>query len=121
LVDVVFTIKGDNKTAKPFEMSFENVIFDNKSNNKLDLAQQSLKAFPNPATEVTDLTFEMSEDGDIQIALFNYQGKQIINRTESVRKGINRVTIPVLDIPRGIYIATVTTGKDRLSTKVIVP
>jgi Secretion system C-terminal sorting domain len=121
LVDVVFTIKGDGKTAKPFEISIENLVFDNKARQRIAVQEDALKAFPNPASELTELIFNLPERGLAQISLSNFQGKALILRTEELAKGNNRITIPVNNLPSGMYIATITTAKGKMTTKIVVP
>ena len=121
LVDVVFTIKGDGKTEKAFDMTIENLAFDKKSFERIPVADGALKAFPNPATELTELICDMPERSVAQISLSNFQGRQIVVRNEELTKGRNRVTLPVHNLPSGMYVASIITAKGKISTKVIVP
>ncbi len=121
LVDVVFTIKGDGKAAKPFEISIENLVFDNKARQRIAVQEDALKAYPNPASELTELIFNLPERGLAQISLSNFQGKALILRTEELAKGNNRISIPVNNLPSGMYIATITTAKGKMTTKIVVP
>ena len=120
LVDIVFTIKGDGKTSKPFEITVDNVVFDNKTNSTLK-AGAVLTAFPNPASESTELIFNMPERGVSEISLTNTNGKKVIQRTEEFAKGNNRIMLMLNTLPSGIYIASITTAKGKITTKVIIP
>ena len=120
LVDIVFTIKGDGKTSKPFEMTIDNVVFDNKINSTLK-AGAVLTAFPNPASESTELIFDMPERGVSEISLTNTNGKKVIQRTEEFAKGNNRIMLMLNTLPSGIYVASITTAKGKITAKVIIP
>jgi hypothetical protein len=121
IVDVVFTIKGDGKTEMPFEMQVSNVQFDKKDNQKVStVADGSVQVFPNPASETAELIIDLPEEAQSQITLSSIRGFQVINRQEHLAKGRNRVALSVLDVPSGIYVATITTAKGKITAKIIV-
>lgn len=120
LIDVVFTIKGDGKTTQPFELSLTNVVFDNKTIKTIG-SPNTLTAFPNPASESTAISFEMSERGAALVTVTNAQGQNMVSKTEEFVKGRNQMLIPVKDWVSGIYIVTVTNMKGKVATKILVP
>lgn len=120
LIDIVFTYKGDGKTSKPFDMSFKNVVFDQKIVKNIGKMGE-LAAFPNPATEITELAFELPVRGTAVVQLTNTQGRNVIERTEEFAKGSNRILLDLNHLPSGIYIASVITAKGKIATKIIIP
>lgn len=121
LVDIVFTVSADGKTEKAFDLSIENLIFDKKIVTKIPVAENTMKAFPNPASEVTELIFDLPNASTAQISLMNLTGKQISVANKDLIKGRNRVSVSLNELPSGIYLATITTANGQMSTKVIVP
>lgn len=120
LVNVVFTIKGDGKTMKPFDIALSNVVFDNKTIKTIG-ESGVLTAFPNPASESTELAFELPERGIAVVRLINAQGESVIEYTEEFAKGRNRLALGLNGIPSGIYIASVVTTSGKMVTKVLIP
>jgi Secretion system C-terminal sorting domain len=120
LVSVVFTFKGDGKTEKSYEMNIENLVFNNKVNQNKAIAEGTINVFPNPASEATDLTFNVAERGTAQVNVTNLQGLQVSSFKVELAKGSNRVAVPVLDLPAGMYVISVITAKGKMSAKVLV-
>jgi Domain of unknown function (DUF4114)/Secretion system C-terminal sorting domain len=120
LVNVVFTIKGDGQTAKPFELALSNVAFDNKTIKNFG-EKGVLTAFPNPSSENTELTFDITERSTALVTLTNMQGMNVIERKEEMAKGRNRMMLNLNNLPSGVYIAAVTTATGRTTTKVMIP
>jgi Secretion system C-terminal sorting domain len=120
LVSVVFTFKGDGKTEKSYEMNIENLVFNNNANQEKAVAEGKINVFPNPASEATDLTFNVAERGTAQVNVTNLQGLQVHSFKVELAKGNNRVTVPVLDLPAGMYVISVITSKGKMSAKVLV-
>ncbi len=120
LVNVVFTMKGDGQTAKPFELALSNVAFDNKTIKTFG-EKGTITAFPNPASENTELTFDMSERSTALVTLTNMQGMNVIERKEEMAKGRNRMMLHLNNLPSGVYVAAVTTATGRTTTKVMIP
>ena len=58
---------------------------------------QNVSVYPNPASSVATLEYEVFEDGNITIELHNQKGKLLktIKRDEFQQKGKNSVTIPL--------------------------
>ncbi|NJN34299.1 MAG: hypothetical protein HC817_08660 [Saprospiraceae bacterium] len=66
ILDVVFTIKGDNKTEKNVELALQNVVFDDKI-VKNSVLTQRMMAFPNPATDFVELQFDLVERQNVGV------------------------------------------------------
>ena len=120
LVNVVFTMKGDGQTAKPFELALSNVAFDNKTIKTFG-EKGIMTAFPNPSSENTELTFDITERSTALVTLTNMQGMNVIERKEELAKGRNRMMLNLNNLPSGVYIAAVTTATGRTTTKIMIP
>ena len=101
-------------------MTIDNVVFNDKTNSTLK-AGAVLTTFPNPASESTELILDMPERGVSEISLTNTNGKKVIQRTEEFAKGNNRIMLMLNTLPSGIYIASITTAKGKITAKVIIP
>ena len=75
-----------------------------------------VSVYPNPASETIHVTFARSmEDGEV--AVRNIIGKTIFTQSFSNTESI---TFPVHQLPEGIYILSITSGKDTFHKKIIV-
>ena len=120
VVNVVFTMKGDGQTAKPFELALSNVAFDNKTIKTFG-EKGIMTAFPNPSSENTELIFDITERSTALVTLTNMQGMNVIERKEELAKGRNRMMLNLNNLPSGVYIAAVTTATGRTTTKIMIP
>jgi Secretion system C-terminal sorting domain len=120
LVSVVFTTKSDGKTEKSYEMSVENLVLNNYVSTEKSVAEGNMSVFPNPASETAMLALNVAERGKAQINVTNLQGLQVRSFQVELAKGNNRISIPVLDLPAGIYVVSAITSKGKMSSKVLV-
>jgi hypothetical protein len=119
LVSVVFTIKGDGKTEEPFEINVENMAFDNKEIKVAELTGD-IAIYPNPVTETATLSFKMEERSNGVIRLVSLQGQTVYEKNDNFAKGRNDIKLDLTQLPRGVYIANISTGKGMISTKINV-
>ena len=120
LVDVAFTIKGDGKTEKAFDLSVENLAFDNKKAAKIAVLEGSLSVFPNPTSEQANIEFDLTERSAAIVTISNAQGQIILQKNEEFAKGRNRMALNLSTVAAGVYIASVQTNKGVMIAKVIV-
>ncbi len=65
----------------------------------------------NSTNSTITLLFDLPEDCDINVQLFNMLGKQIFSTNKNgLSKGTNSVTLSVKDLNTGIYIGKITTN-----------
>jgi len=73
----------------------ENIVADN-----VILSQN----YPNPATDVTRIAFELKAAGTVSLEVYDVTGKLIINRTEgTLPTGTHNIDLNVNDLPAGVY------------------
>jgi hypothetical protein len=81
--------------------------FDGSTTAINDISQDEFiefKASPNPSNKTTSLTYNLSEQANVTIDLYNTHGKRIknlINQEQS--KGLQKVNINLNDLSNGIY------------------
>jgi len=84
-------------------------------------APNSLNIFPNPATEDLHVKFDFNGSSNITIALTDLLGRTVLSQPlTNYSNGTNEVTIPVSDIPVGMYVVKVQTTNGCVSQKVTI-
>jgi hypothetical protein len=121
ITHVVFTLNNKTKQAKTFEISLENVVFNNNNNRTTTFSSETLTAYPNPATAQTTVAFTMPARGFAYVTLSNMQGQTFIESNKEFAKGANMMPLDLAGLPSGVYVATVMTGKSKLMTKILIP
>ncbi|HTX88460.1 MAG TPA: T9SS type A sorting domain-containing protein [Bacteroidales bacterium] len=80
-----------------------------------------LTAFPNPASGVTQLTFELQKQERVQIAVFTVYGELVkAVPDKDLPAGIQRIPVTVSDLPQGTYFYRVTAGSESGCGKLVV-
>jgi hypothetical protein len=84
----------------------KNVVLAAK-NNPLVLAEESiLKVFPNPAIREVNVAINVSKAIDTHIDIVDLTGRLIFTQPISLNNGLNEVTLPLTDLPKGIYVVS---------------
>lgn len=74
----------------------------------------NLMVFPNPVDGVLNIKLPNSEEGDVEILCFDLYGRILLAKQMMVDDGIS---IPVVDLPEGIYFLKVKNNKGLIGTK----
>ena len=76
-----------------------------------EVVANKIKVYPNPFESEVELSIDAEEAGEVQITVVSAIGKQLLQRTIRVEKGVN-VEKMILDpsLPRGLYIVTTRMG-----------
>jgi hypothetical protein len=79
------------------------------------------KVYPNPATDVVTIEFELDKNADIRGAIFDNSGRMIrkIN-LGNCHSGINKHSIDISDLSKGFYVVVINNGVDSKSSKLII-
>jgi hypothetical protein len=85
------------------------------------LTTSDLTVYPNPMDGNTDLNivFEMSQQGEATIQLFDSMGRLLKNNTMEAYNGNNQTTLDMSDLPKGSYIVRLLAKDVNLTRKVI--
>lgn len=83
------------------------------SNNGLTLKG----AFPNPATEVTHIMYNISEESEVSVSVFDLSGKIIYASSENKSAGNHELKLSLKNIPAGNYYYTIKTNSAKLTSK----
>ncbi|MDA3930401.1 MAG: CotH kinase family protein [Prolixibacteraceae bacterium] len=83
----------------------------------------ALISYPNPAQNRVNLTFYLNLDSQVELSIFNYQGKLISLIAEgNYSAGQHSINLDLLSyhIPSGIYLVCLKTEKELVNNKLIV-
>jgi hypothetical protein len=70
-------------------------------------------------TNQLDFKINTSVDEALQIFLYDYRGRLIVNKKSQINKGINNIEIPSLDLSTGIYMLSIIGETNSFSTKLM--
>jgi hypothetical protein len=78
----------------------------------------SLTIFPNPVWDRAYVDFSLEKGEIIRVTLYDLQGKVIGEVYEDyVKKGANRISFGISDLPNGMYIISFSTTEEQLFSK----
>lgn len=66
-----------------------------------------LSAYPNPTTDVLNLTWKATQNQKSLLTIYNTNGQTVMQKDINTIQGSNTYTIDVLNLPTGIYVAIV--------------
>ena len=74
---------------------------------------------PNPATEVTTLTFTAKTSATVLLQLIDNQGRKVWSNQTSAVVGVNSVAIPMFGLPNGLYMVSATDGNGLVTFRMV--
>ena len=80
----------------------------------------SVRAYPNPATDVLTLEINASTASEMSVSFYNITGQKVMSKTVNVSTGINNTQINVTELESGVYFCSVTANGFNKAVKVIV-
>ncbi|MFZ1330539.1 MAG: T9SS type A sorting domain-containing protein [Flavobacteriales bacterium] len=84
------------------------------------IAAGSARAVPNPFTTNTNIEFQMSRSGQVQLSVFNLLGEKLWSKTVNGKSGLNKVPYENTDLQDGIYLFKVESGNDVFTGRMVV-
>jgi uncharacterized delta-60 repeat protein len=84
--------------------------------NTVHLDRSPLRAFPNPATDVLHLSFELKRSAALTIEVVNSTGHLIQSQKVSAHEGYNVVTLRSKDLSPGVYLGRLINSAEGTST-----
>ena len=63
----------------------------------------SMNYFPNPASSLVNLEFSLENDSKLDICLVDNLGKLVFSNYSLFNSGVNRITLPLDNVSKGIY------------------
>ncbi|MBC7554385.1 MAG: T9SS type A sorting domain-containing protein [Taibaiella sp.] len=100
-----------NSVALPFYLNVE----------ELAGATENAALYPNPATDETNLYFNLGQSEPVNISLMNMAGNKIYEHVlPQCPEGRHKVALPVASFPAGIYIVNLSVAGMHKSIKLLV-
>ncbi len=91
--------------------------FEETATNESAIASESIKLYPNPASDLLTLNFEMLEAADIRIEIVNNEGKITRSIQRSVLTGDNTLSLDISSLPAGFYYLKMNNNHSILTQK----
>ena len=101
-----------------FTADYELDIYDATPENNLKTAD--FKIFPNPASGYFNVSLNADDGQTVQVNLFDFSGKQIVNREFETTGGMLTKQIGIENLPSGIYTVRMTYDGRSGSRKLVV-
>ena len=84
------------------------------------LSTESVNAFPNPVSNEVTIEFNLEETSSIELQLIDYNGKVIWKKPAETRsKGKHSIQIKGVDLPKGVNILQLNSGKRSEVIKIV--
>jgi hypothetical protein len=76
-----------------------------------------INSYPNPATTQVTLNVTLEEYTTVDIRVYNSMGAQVLSRSVSGYPGVNQITLPIANLPMGVYYIELQFGNTILRSK----
>jgi hypothetical protein len=77
-----------------------------------------INSYPNPATSQVTLDVTLDEYTAVEIRVYNSMGSLVLSRVVSGSPGVNQITLPIANLPMGVYYIELQYGDTILRSKV---
>jgi len=111
---------GKTGTADPVVMNQPIGTSVSDSPQEKGMEMTDLKAWPNPANEMLNISVDAKDGDQIQFTLTDFIGRIHLNVTENVIPGSNNYRIDVSHMPEGTYLLQTRSGTSAIKAKVVV-
>ncbi len=82
---------------------------------------EKIFAYPNPANQVITIQYDCGESRDAKLQIFDVLGRLVAEKDNlPTLLGTNNVSQSVSDLSNGVYAIKITTGKETLTSKIII-
>jgi PKD repeat protein len=79
----------------------------------------AITLYPNPANDVINLLVNSKEDVDGNVSILDISGKKVYTETVTFNAGEQQVTLPVNNLPAGVYLVKMTSDSAQKTMKFI--
>ncbi len=79
----------------------------------------TIHAYPNPCSEILNISTPIFTESDVTIELLNFQGQKLLNK-KIVQTSNNLISLNVTALPSGIYYLSLFSGESQISKKIII-
>lgn len=85
-----------------------------------DIRDNFLKIYPNPASEIVNLSLDVAAPTYVSIVLSDVMGKKVFSREETAGPSNSTIALDLAGLPKGIYILTVNDGMEIIGRQRLV-
>lgn len=76
---------------------------------------------PNPCSDVTTISYSLSQAADVNFDLFDQTGRKVMNLKKGIEApGVYTIEVDAANLQNGIYFYTLTAGNHKASKKMVV-
>ena len=80
----------------------------------------SMVIFPNPVADVLSISFYSPEPSDVELNILDVTGRNVKSASlKNYKTGTSTIAFSIQELPPGIYIAIITSGRNRVTGKFI--
>ncbi len=124
---VAFVNKPDGKTENASNSSFNDAISAGyvAGINILDVEELGFNSsetslYPNPAQDLSYVQLNLNNEEDVKVTLKNIQGQTISEKSYGTLQGTYQLPIETINLPKGIYLVDVQTGRKVEALKLVI-
>lgn len=97
----------------------------NKKQTSLELKEEntdnaSFEIYPNPGSEIINLTYSFESEAITKINVLDASGKQVLSLERGKENGTQNVSLDFTNLPAGIYFVNLLHGETKMIRKVVV-
>jgi hypothetical protein len=124
-VTIAFAIlAGDDLTDLQSSAVDAQTMYDSNVPTSISIVDQTgsgLNVYPNPADHSADINYTMTESGDVNIALFDAEGRQVAEIAQGAHAmGTYRASINTAELAEGVYVVRMQTGNAITNRQLII-
>jgi hypothetical protein len=122
---VKYTTTDENPLAISY-YRLKMVDFDGKTqySNVVTIVRETGKfgisaLYPVPTDKTATLEFEATQDQNVMVTMTDMTGRLLSQQNIGAKKGLNTFTINAADLPQGVYILSLTDGRQKAITRFV--
>ena len=106
----------DNVLVKTYSIEHKNSLnIENSENNS-----NSFNVYPNPAKDILNINYNISNDGIVNIELYNVLGDKVLNLITNQLKGSHFSNVNISSLSSGIYTCKMKFNDDIIVKRFII-
>lgn len=92
----------------------------NTNRQPIEITKLDFMVTPNPASDEVNIRFDEEYDTEVRLSLMDATGKTVYNEDLFLNSGASKVTLPLENIPSGMYFVRATDGKESHTERLII-
>lgn len=88
--------------------------------NEVELESSSIKVFPNPAIDYTQIELDVIGSKEISVQLYNVIGRQVATQDYGVLSGPQQLFFDSSELLKGIYLMRINVGSQIITRKLLI-